>query len=102
MEPVELPPRRGRGLAWFHLKRNCSSGEPKPWLKAMLPPGRPKGMHRATYKRLRNQMLEAEDVAIEGVFWMVQRIHKRNDKVRECRGDASRARSGRNPDAGRH
>ena len=51
-------------------------GEPRSTFKAMLPPGRPKGMHHATYERLMNQMLEAEDVAIEGLLRMVQRIRK--------------------------
>ena len=68
--------RYGRALRRAAKIRMRLGGEPEFEARPSL---KPKGMHRATYERLRNQMLEAEDVVGEGLFRMPQRIRKRNE-----------------------
>jgi hypothetical protein len=91
--------RYGRALRRAAKIRMRLGGEPE---FEARPPLKPKGMHQATYERLRNQMLEAEDAALEGLLRMVQRIRKRDNAARRRRGPRDRARSGRGQHAGRH
>ena len=48
-------------------------------------PERPKGMHQRTYDRLMAQVLEAEELADERLYLAVERLLKRDDRLRQRR-----------------